>query len=124
MTDVIVEWCHPPGGTPSSPPIDFTPIFQPDDDQLTAAGVTPALCREAGKNLFSREWYRVLAVVGVRGGRMKAMNYRYHNDRVKPLLMAMGVPDWMAKTNLMRGAAASTAKARGVGESDDEEHGC
>jgi len=124
VPDALVEWCHPPKGTPSSPPIDFTPIFQPDDDELTAAGVTPALFREAGKNLFFREWYRVLAVVGARGGRMKAMTYRFHNDRVKLLLMAIGVPDCMAKTHVVRGAAASTAKARGVGKSDNKEHGC
>jgi len=124
VPDALVEWCHPPKGTPSSPPIDFTPIFQPDDDELTAAGVTPALFREAGKNLFFREWYRVLAVVGARGGRMKAMTYRFRNDRVKLLLMAIGVPDCMAKTHVVRGAAASTAKARGVGKSDNKEHGC
>jgi len=64
-----------------------------------------------------------LAVVGVRGGRLKAMTYRFHNDRVNLVLIAMGVPDWMAETHLMRGAAASSAKARGVGESDKREHG-
>jgi len=50
VADALVEWCHPPGGTPSSVPIDFTPIFQPDNEELTAAGVTPALFRETGKN--------------------------------------------------------------------------
>jgi len=34
------------------------------------------------------------------------------------------VPDWMSKTHLMRGPAASTAKARGVGEIEHKEHGC
>jgi len=124
VADALVDWCHPPGGTPTSPPIDFTSSFQLEDEELTAAGVTPALFREAGKSLFFRQWNRFLAVVGARGGRMKAMTYRYHNDRVKLLLMAMGVPDWMAKTHLMRGAAASMAKARGVSESDNKEHGC
>ena len=41
--------------------------------------------------MFFRKRYRALVVVGVRGGRMKAMTYRYHNDRVRLLLMAMSV---------------------------------
>jgi len=35
------------------------------------------------------------------------MTYRHHSDRVRLLLMAMGVPDWMAKTHVLRAAAAS-----------------
>jgi len=53
VADALVEWYHPRGDTQSSPPIDFTPIFQPDDDDLTAAGVTPALFREAGQTCSS-----------------------------------------------------------------------
>jgi len=50
VADALVERCLPPGGTPSSVAFDFTPIFQPDNEELTAAGVTPAPFREAGKN--------------------------------------------------------------------------
>ena len=123
IADALVEWCHRPGGTPSAPPVDFTPVFKPDDAELTAAGVTPDLFREAGNNLFFRRWYRILASTGPRGGRLKPMTYRHHSDRVRLLLMAMGVPDWMAKTHVLRAAAASMAKMRGVNELDNKDHG-
>jgi len=55
VADALVDWCHPPRGTPTIPPIDFTSSFQPDDEELTAAGVTPALFREAEKSLFFRQ---------------------------------------------------------------------
>jgi len=123
VADALVEWCHRPGGTPSEPPTDFTPVFRPNDEELAAAGVTPALFREAGNNLFLRVWYRILAATSPRGGRLKPMTYRHHSDRVRLLLMAMGVPDWMAKTHVLRAAAASMAKLRGVNELDNKDHG-
>jgi len=51
------------------------------------------------------------------------MTYRHHRDRVRLLVMAMGVPNWMSKTHVLRAAAASMAKLRGVNELDNKEHG-
>jgi len=123
IADALVEWCHRPGGTASAPPVDFTSVFQPDDAELTAAGVTPGLFREAGNNLFFRRWYRILAPTEPRGGRLKPMTFRHHSDHVRLLLMAIGVPDWMAKMHVLRAVAASTAKLRGFNELDSKEHG-
>jgi len=99
------------------------PVFNPEDAELTAAGVTPDLFQEAGNNLFFHRWYRILASTGPRGGRLKPMTYRHHSNRVRLLLMAMGVPDWMAKTHVLRAAEASMAKLRGVNELDNRDHG-
>jgi len=52
IADAIVEWRHGSGGTQSEPPVDFIPIFKPKDAELTAAGATPEMFREAGKSLF------------------------------------------------------------------------
>jgi len=123
VADALVEWCHRPGGTPSEPPTDFTPLFRPNDEEMAAAGVTPALFREPGNNLFFRIWYRILSATGPRGGRLAPMKTRHHSDRVRLLLISMGNPDWMAKTHVLRAAAVSMAKLRGVNELDNKDHG-
>jgi len=51
------------------------------------------------------------------------MSYRYHNDRLGKLLMAQGMLDWAAKTDLGRRAAAQMGKQRGAVESNIKEHG-
>jgi len=113
----------PTGRNSVGAPVDFTSVFKPDDAELTAAGVTPGLFREAGNNLFFRRWYRILASTEPRGGRLKPMTFRHHSDHVRLLLMAIGVPDWMAKMHVLRAVAASTAKLRGFDELDRKEHG-
>jgi len=53
---------------------------------------------------------------------VKRMTYRHHSDRVRLLLMAMGVPHWKAKTHVLRAAAASLAKLSGVTELEKKDH--
>jgi len=51
------------------------------------------------------------------------MKTRHHSDRVRLLLISMGNPDWVAKTHVLRAAAVSMAKLRGVNELDNKDHG-
>lgn len=121
--DALAAFCHRPGADVSRPPVDFSPLFEPDDDQLLEAGVRPVHFREAGKTIGFWEWYRCLVFPGPNGGARKPMSYRYHNDNLKRVMMAAGVPDWAAKTHLCRRAAAQAGKERGAAESDVLDHG-
>lgn len=123
FADGLYALCHRPGGDSSAPPGDFRPVFRPDDEELLAAGVRPAHFREAGTDVGWRVWYRWLLFPAPNGGILKAMSYRYHNDAMRPVLMAQGVPDWAAKTHLMRKAAAQAGRQRGASEADSREHG-
>lgn len=123
MADALYALCHRPGGVASAPPGSFTPVFKPNDDQLLAAGVRPIHFREAGTGSGWRQWYCWLFVPAPNGGLLKAMTYRYHNDSLGPLLAAQGVPDWAAKTHILRKGPAQAGKQRGATESDIREQG-
>jgi len=123
VADALFSWCHRPGADALTPPVDFAPVFTPNDEALVAAGVRPAHFREAGTDVGFCEWQRCLVVPGSDGDQTKAMSYRYHNDRLGKVLMAQGVPDWAAKTRLGRRAVAQMGKQRGAVESDIKEHG-
>lgn len=121
--DAMAAFCHRPGADATRPPVQFEPSFRPDDKQLLAAGVRPAHFREAGEPTGFRLWYRCLVVPGPNGGTQKPISYRYHNENLKKVMMAAGVPDWAAKTHLCRRAAAQAGKERGAAESDLLDHG-
>lgn len=121
--DAMAAFCHRPGADATRPPVDFEQFFRPNDEQLMAAGVRPAHFRQAGEATGFHQWYRCLMFVGPDGDAEKPMSYRYHNDNLKKVMMAAGVPDWAAKIHLCRRAAAQAGKEQGVAESDLLDHG-
>ena len=122
MADALVEFCHRPGGDATTPPVDFAPAFTRNDGELVASGVKPIHFREAGTAVGFRSWYRMLAFPSPRGGLLKPMTYQYHSTSLRLRLMAAGVPDWAAKTQLGRRAAAQAGKERGASEADNKDH--
>lgn len=123
VADAAVALCHAPGQDPTVPPVDLLPILRPNDEEPQAAGVRPDNYREAGMAFGFRLWYRLLMFLSPRGGLFKEMMYMYHNDNMSKVMMAMGVPDWAAKTHICRRAAAQRGTEAGASESHNKRQG-
>jgi len=54
VADALSSWYRRPGADASTPPVDFAPVFMPNDEALIAVGVKPAHFREPGGRWLSR----------------------------------------------------------------------
>jgi len=115
--------CHRPGADSSRPPVDCYHLFAHESEALIAAGEKPAHFRGAFVNVGVRAWQLFLVVTASNGDYVRAMSYRYHDDRLSKVPLGQGVPDWAVKTHLGHRTAAQMGTGRDAVESDIREHG-
>jgi len=121
--DALVATCHRPGQDLLTPPVSFSPNFNPADAELLLAGVDPVFYWAAGSHMGFRQWYCWRQFPAVRGGLFKEMPYEYHLSQLKKAWRGGGLPGEARSTHAFRRAAAQRGKEAGVSLADNLLHG-
>jgi len=122
IVDALFSRYHRSVADLSRPPVDFAPVFVPEDQAPFTSGFKPALFPEADVDVGFREMQRCLVVRAPNGENKKALSYRHPSDRLSKVFMAQGVLHWADKTHLAFRAESQMGEQWGAVESDIKEH--